>query len=230
MMSSSSDFPNLEIFEAKTLEEIGLKTAELMRGLAPNAAVAVSGGTTYRKIVEIWKQALGKARPRLFPVDERIVPFISAESNWGMIRRGLLDPLDWPQSKRCFLESMEGDAAENYYRLLKKSFDGPMPQFDLVFLGVGTDGHTASLFPGTRDLDDHTSWVLQTHSPNPPEGRITLGMGVISKARQVVIIMTGSDKAPVVRKMLRGQDPLPIVRILKSPVKKALFLDKDAAG
>ena len=224
------DFPNLEIIEARTLEEIGQKTAGMIQGLAPNASVAVSGGTTYRKIVQVWRKALGKARPRLFPVDDRIVPLSSAGSNWGMIRTDLLDPLDWPRSKRCFLEAVEGDVAGDYHELLKMHFDGPMPRFDLMFLGVGSDGHTASLFPGTRELDDDVSWVLETRSPTPPNRRITLGMGVISRARQVVIIVTGSDKAPVVRRMLRADAALPIVRILKSPVEKVLFVDKDAAG
>lgn len=224
------DFPKLKIIKAKAIEDIGLKTADTLKALPPHATVAVSGGSTYKKIVRIWRDALGGARFRLFPVDERVVPFSGPESNWGMLERDLLDPLDWPLSKRCFVEIMEGDAAHAYQRLLKKVFDEPMPRFDLIFLGVGSDGHTASLFPGSRDLDDDTSWVLQTQSPNPPRKRITLGMGVIRRARQIVIIMTGPEKAPVLGKILAAADPLPIVRVLKSPVQKILFLDPDAAG
>ena len=159
-----------------------------------------------------------------------MVPFDSPESNWGMVQRRLLEPLDWPQSKRCFLKNMDEDAAEGYDKLLRSNFHGPMPQFDLIFLGVGADGHTASLFPGGRYLDNNRSWVLQTESPVPPKDRITLGMGVICAARQVVIVVTGEEKRPVVQQMLKGDETLPIVRVLKHPVKKVLFLDQSAGG
>jgi 6-phosphogluconolactonase len=105
-----------------------------------------------------------------------------------------------------------------------------MPKFDLVFLGVGGDGHTASLFPGTPHLDDYASWVLQTQSPIPPKERITLGMGVICHAREVVIIVMGQDKRDVVQKMLEGDEALPIVKVLKHPVKKRLFLERDISS
>jgi len=222
-------FPNLEIIRAKDLEEIGYQTARLIRALSPDATVAVSGGTTYRKILQVWREALASVHVKLFPVDDRMVPFDSPESNWGMVQRRLLEPLDWPQSKRCFLKNMDEDAAEGYDKLLRSNFHGPMPQFDLIFLGVGADGHTASLFPGGRYLDDNRSWVLQTESPVPPKDRITLGMGVICAARQVAIIVTGEEKRPVVQQMLKGDEILPIVRVLRHPVKKVLFLDQSAA-
>jgi len=125
---------------------------------------------------------------------------------------------------------MGEDAATGYERLLRSIFHGPMPQFDLVFLGVGADGHTASLFPGGQYLNDNQSWVLQTSSPAPPKDRITLGMGAICAARQVVIIVTGEEKRPVVQRMLTGDEVMPIVKVLRHPVKKLLFLDQGAAG
>jgi 6-phosphogluconolactonase len=224
------EFPNLEIIRAESIEEIGQQTARSIRALSSDANVAVSGGTTYRKILRVWRDALASVRVRLFPVDERMVPFDSPESNWGMIQRDLLDPLDWPESRRCFVESMGEDSAQDYERLLRSVFPTPMPNFDLVFLGVGGDGHTASLFPGGRYLDDDDSWVLQTQSSAPPKDRITLGMGVIYASRQVVIIMSGKEKQVVVQRMLKGDEALPIVRVLKNPVKKLLFLDHSAAG
>jgi 6-phosphogluconolactonase len=224
------EFPNLEIIRAESIEEIGQQTARLIRALSPDATVAVSGGTTYRKILRVWREALASVPVKLFPVDERMVSFDSPESNWGMILKDFLDPLDWPESKRCFVESMSEDSAQHYERLLRSVFPTPMPQFDLVCLGVGGDGHTASLFPDNRYLDDNHSWVLQTESPASPKDRITLGMGVICAARQVVIIMTGKEKGLVVQRMLNGDTALPIVRVLKHPVKKLLYLDQSAAG
>ncbi len=223
-------FPDLEIVRAESIEEIGLRTAQIIQALSPDATVAVSGGTTYRKILQVWQDTLVSVRIKLFPVDERMVPFDSPESNWGMVQRLLFDPLDWPQSKRCFVESMSEHAAVDYERLLRSVFRPPMPTFDLIFLGVGTDGHTASLFPGSGYLDDNESWVLQTISPAPPRDRITLSIGAICAARQVVIIMTGEEKRRVVQRMLTGDEALPIVRVLSHPVKKLLFLDQSAAG
>jgi len=95
---------------------------------------------------------------------------------------------------------------------------------------MGTDGHTASLFPGGSYLDDDKSWVLQTEGTIPPKERITLGIGVIYSARQMVIIVTGKEKRDMVQQMLKGDEALPIVRVLKHPVKKLLFLDQAAAG
>ncbi|MBW2019944.1 MAG: 6-phosphogluconolactonase [Deltaproteobacteria bacterium] len=218
--------PNLEIVRAKTLEEIGLRTARIIEALPPDATIAVSGGTTYRRILQVWREELGPIRVKLFPVDERMVPFDSPESNWGMIQQLLLDPLEWPRSKRCFVESMGEQVAEDYEGLLRSVFATPMPQFDLIFLGVGADGHTASLFPGGRYLDDDKSWVLRTQSPIPPKDRVTLGLGVICRARQVVIIIAGKEKRPVVQQMFKGDAALPIVKVLRHPVKKRLFLDQ----
>jgi len=194
------DFPNLEIVRAENL-----------------GTVAVSGGTTYRKVLNVWQRTLGPFHVKLFPVDERMVPFDTPESNWGMVQDLLLDPLDWPQSKRCFVEKMSERAADDYEKLLRLTFNQPM------------------LFPGTPHLNDYESWVLQTQSPNPPKERITLGMGVICRARQVVIIVMGEGKRSVVEAMrrgdqARGDQALPIVRVLKSSVKKLLFLDRDAAS
>jgi 6-phosphogluconolactonase len=223
------DFPNLDIVHAEDLEEIGLKTARMIEALSSDATVAVSGGTTYRKILHVWQKKLGASYVKLFPVDERMVPFDSSESNWGMIQELLLDPLDWPDSKRCFVKRMSQHAVGEYEKILRFTFNQPMPEFDLIFLGVGGDGHTASLFPGTPHLDDYDSWVLQTESPNPPNERITLGMGVICGARQVVIVVMGHDKHGVVQKMLEGDETLPIVKVLKHPVKKRIFLDQDVS-
>jgi len=223
-------FPNLEIVRAETPREIGLRTARMIEALPPDATVAVSGGITYRTVLEVWQKNLGPFHVKFFPVDERMVPFDSPESNWGMMQEFLFDPLDWPDSKRCFVERMTERAADDYEKLLRLTFNRPMPDFDLIFLGVGGDGHTASLFPDTPQLDDYESWVLQTESPNPPKERITLGMGVICGARQVVIIVMGQDKRDVAEKMFEGDDALPIVKVLKHPVKKALLLDQEAAG
>jgi 6-phosphogluconolactonase len=221
------EFPNLQIVRADNFEEIGLRTARMIEALSPYGTVAVSGGTTYRKVLHVWQKNLGISYVKVFPVDERMVPFDSSESNWGMIEELLFDPLDWPDSRRCFVQKMSEHAVDDYEKLLRFTFKGPLPEFDLIFLGVGGDGHTASLFPGTPHLDDYASWVLQTESPNPPKERITLGMGVICQARQVVIIVMGHDKHDIVQKMFEGDDALPIVKIMKHPVKKRLFLDRD---
>jgi 6-phosphogluconolactonase len=221
------DFPNLQIIRADSLELVALKTVGMVKALSPNGTVAVSGGSTYRHVLKVWQKELGPLHVKLFPVDERMVPFDRPESNWGMVQELLLDPLGWPDAKRCFVKKMSEHALHDYEKLLRFVFEGPMPVFDLIFLGVGVDGHTASLFPGVSYLDNFESWVLQTKSPVPPRDRITLGMGVICRARKVVIIVMGENKRGVAEKMLQGDDALPIVKVLKHPVNKQLFLDKD---
>lgn len=224
------DLPNLEIVIASTVEEIGTQTTEMLQALSSDATVAVSGGATYRAMFKVWRETLGSRRANIFPVDERVVPFESPDSNWGAATRLLLDPLDWPTSRRCFIRSMSALAAEEYENLLRSVFRSAMPRFDLVFLGVGHDGHTASLFPGSKALDDLDSWVLSTECPGPLKERITLGLGPICGARHVIVIATGNDKRPVVEQMLKGDETLPIVKVLTHQVKKTLFLDREAAG
>jgi 6-phosphogluconolactonase len=97
--------------------------------------------------------------------------------------------------------------------------------FDTIFLGVGDDGHTASLFPGSPALSDTTSLVLHTRSPKPPHDRITLGLRPLLCARHLVVIVAGQTKAPIMERIRRGDDSLPIVTVLAGRHESELYFE-----
>jgi 6-phosphogluconolactonase len=201
-----SDSAAASVAPFDTLADCARLTADhLKRG-----TVALSGGSTYAALFPEWlKLNLDLKNTSFFPIDERIVPFDDPQSNWGTATREFLGPAGIGDQKAHFASSVQ-----QYKELLRDSFGRGMPVIDTVFLGVGDDGHTASLFPGGDYLDDLSTVVMQTVSPKPPPDRITLGPGVIAAARNVVVIVEGEAKRPVVEGLRQGDAGLPIVRVL----------------
>jgi 6-phosphogluconolactonase len=121
--------------------------------------------------------------------------------------------------------------AAAYDALLRREFgDGPVV-FDQVYLGMGEDGHTASLFPGKPSLNDLSSVVLDvTDSPKPPPERVTLGLGTIRAARSLVTIALGAGKVDMVRRLRAGDTTLPITLAMQGHPDATLILDRAAAG
>ena len=101
-----------------------------------------------------------------------------------------------------------------------------MPKFDAVFLGVGEDGHTAGLFPEKPYLDDLRSIVLRTASPRPPLRRLSLGMLPLIAAKNLIVVIAGEKKAGMVRKLLSGDNDLPIVKVLTKRNRSKVFVDR----
>ena len=101
--------------------------------------------------------------------------------------------------------------------------------FDIVFLGVGPDGHICSLFPGFPQLKDSSHWVVAVHnSPKPPSDRISLTLPVVNNASNVFVIATGSSKRSVIASSLNGPSELPISQVRPSQGNMIWFLDRDA--
>ena len=113
-------------------------------------------------------------------------------------------------------------------RVLGTAGPGRSPILDLVWLGIGRDGHTASLFPGSDALRERRRWVMRAHGPPPHPLRMTLTMPVINAARSVMVVATGADKAPVVRDVSAGRGDLPAARIRSAGT--LWLLDAAAAG
>ncbi|MBD3319627.1 MAG: hypothetical protein GF350_00865, partial [Chitinivibrionales bacterium] len=178
---------SVEYFDS--LDKIASRTCPLLQ----KGAIALSGGTTYTQLFPLWL-AFCRSFPdaSFFPVDDRVVPFEDPRSNWGTAYRHFLKPAGKESDKAHFASS-----EQQYRDILYTCFGSTAPVFDVIFLGVGDDGHTASLFPGSAYLNDRSSLVLSTKSPKPPVERITLAPGVIKNARHVVAVLWSSKKKKV---------------------------------
>lgn len=185
--------------------------------------IAVSGGNTFKQLFTSWtKFASSSSDAVFFPVDERLVPITDPQSNWGMTIKTLLAPLRKKNDKRNFASSYE-----LYQKLLHSHFQQDIPEFDVIFLGVGDDGHTASLFPGTFASEDTSSIILSTLSPNPPHERLTLGPCVLVKAKILITIIAGIQKKKIVKQIKKINKNLPIVSILLRRTHSLIFIEQN---
>jgi 6-phosphogluconolactonase len=209
------------------------------------ARIAVSGGTTPKAAFSLladpherFRAAMPWDRLDLYWVDERCVPPDDAESNYRMTRESLLSHVPLPPEQ---VHRMEGEldpeaAAARYESELRNSFrleGAESPRFDLVALGMGDDGHTASLFPYTAGIHEMGRLVAANHVPQKETWRITLTWPVINHASSVFFEIAGESKAEVVREVFMGpRDPerLPSQLIWPASGILTLFLDKAAAA
>lgn len=209
------------------------------------ARIAVSGGSTPKAAFALmadrhqhWRAAMPWDLLNLYWVDERTVPPDHPDSNYHMTRETLLNHVPLPADQ---IHRMEGElepevAAARYESELRNSFrleGAESPRFDLISLGMGPDGHTASLFPGTAALHEMSRLVTANHVPQLDTWRITLTWPVINHASSVFFLIAGEDKAERVREVFMGpRDPerLPSQLIWPSSGILTLFLDKAAAA
>ena len=208
------------------------------------ARIAISGGSTPRATFHLladptqpWRNRMPWGSLDLYWVDERAVPPDNAESNYRMTREALLDhvPLKPEQIHRMEGELDPEVAADRYESELRNSFrleGAQCPRFDLVALGMGEDGHTASLFPRTQAIHEISRLVTANHVPQKDAWRITLTWPVIDHASSVFFLIAGADKAMIIKEVLTGpHDPerLPSQLIWPAGGILTLFLDKAAA-
>lgn len=209
------------------------------------ARIAISGGSTPKAAFELladpnhpWRSRMPWEMLDVYWVDERCVPPDDAESNYRMTREALLDhvPLRPEQIHRMEGELEPGAAAARYEQELRSGFriDGAQsPRFDLVQLGIGNDGHTASLFPHTEAIHETNRLVVANRVPQKDASRITLTWPVINRARSVFFLVSGEEKAAVMKEVLTGpHDPerLPSQLIWPCSGILTLILDKAAAA
>jgi 6-phosphogluconolactonase len=177
--------------------------------------MALSGGSTPRGMfgvlaAEPYRSRLPWSNLRVFWGDERSVPPEHPDSNFRMAREALLDHVPIPPDQ---VFRMEGEcepevAAARYEKVLQAQFhlpDGVIPRFDLLLLGMGSDGHTASLFPGTPALSETHRLVVANWVESLQTFRITLTPPVLNAAREVVFLVCGEDKADVLQGVLEGE-------------------------
>jgi 6-phosphogluconolactonase len=176
-------------------------------------SLVLAGGDTPRGVYErlAGMQAAGALpweRVRLFWGDERFVPRDHPSSNYRMVREALLDRVGPPNVFPMPTQAVdERQAARQYERLLRGLFPGAaFPVFDLVLLGLGADGHTASLFPGGPECEERRRWCVASRAPLPPIQRLTLTLPVLNASRAVAFLVSGESKRPALRTLL---DPAP---------------------
>ena len=209
------------------------------------ARIAISGGTTPRAAFALladpsqpWRSRMPWDKLELYWVDERCVPPDHPDSNFRMTREALLDhvPLRPEQIHRMEGELEPEAAAARYESELRNSFrleGAESPRFDLIALGMGDDGHTASLFPHTKALHEMGRLVTANHVPQKDTWRITLTWPVINHARSVFFLIGGADKAAVLHDVFTGPrdlERLPSQLIWPSGGILTLILDKAAAA
>ena len=204
-------------------------------------AAAISGGSTPRAMhrlltEEPYLSAVPWSKVHLFWVDERLVPEQDPASNYGAARQDFLDrsPIPPEQVHPMTLSDSPQSAASAYHKQLHGFFnrsEGGFPVFDQIFLGIGTDGHTASIFPKDRRAVKTHSWVQAVKGGKPDVHRLTLTASVINRARSVVFLVAGSSKAEVVKKVLADATPvLPATWIQPVEGRLLWLLDRAAAA
>lgn len=177
-------------------------------------SVALAGGSTPRPLYQMlasepYASALPWEATFVFWGDERRVPPGHPDSNYGMAADVLLNHVPVPRDHvyRMDGEDLANSAARAYDRALAYHFDlGPrdMPRFDLILLGLGADGHTASIFPGTRAVSDRSNRVLVYTVPQLHSERMTLTLPVLNNARHVLFLASGEDKAAALAAVTQG--------------------------
>lgn len=175
-------------------------------------SVALSGGTTprnlYRLLAIEYAHRIPWNRVHVFWADERYVPHDDPASNYELARRTLIDHVSLPASNIHPMPVTFPDpskAAEEYELTLRQYF-GERPKFDLMLLGVGTDGHTASLFPGSAALSEQRAWAVNSRAPVKPHIRLTLTLPVLNSSRQVMFLVAGEEKREIVKSILGESD------------------------
>jgi 6-phosphogluconolactonase len=203
-------------------------------------SVALSGGSTPKQVYaglaeqKVQDQLLWE-NIDIFFGDERHVLPTDSESNFRMVQEALFSKITIPEKNiyRVQTECDAESAADAYEESLRAYFGGTWPRFDLVLLGMGTDGHTASLFPHTRALTEERRWFVANPAPSQSTMRLTLTKNAINAARQIVVLVSGKSKAQMLKEVFHGPyipEEKPIQLISPDDGYLLWLLDKDAAS
>lgn len=238
--------PESSIFVFETPEQLALAAAERFVKYAGKPkettfSVALAGGNTPRRVyellaTELFKKQVEWSRVHLFFGDERCVPPEHPDSNYAMVNDVLISRVPIPANNvhRIIGEGSASEHALAYENELRAFFCGLLwPRFDLILLGMGEDGHTASLFPNSAALREMSRWVVSTRNFQSDQDRITLTVPAVNHASRIAVLVTGRKKAQRLKEVLRpeaGSEQLPIQAI--TPIDGVLewLVDSDAAS
>ena len=204
-------------------------------------AVALSGGSTPRRLYELlagppYRETFPWARTHWFWGDERFVPHDSSQSNYRMVREAMLARAPVPRANvhPVPTKGLTPEAAALAYEQDLRTFYGASalrpdrPLFDVALLGLGPEGHIASLFPGTTILKERTRWVGAVIGAKP-EPRITLTYPALESSREVAFLVAGAAKRAVLEQLLQGDPELPAAHLHPVHGTLRIFADRAAA-
>jgi 6-phosphogluconolactonase len=232
------------------LEALSREAAMCFRRLASESiaaagrfSVALSGGSTPRTLYRLlagppFRKAIDWPRVHLFWGDERFVPADHPDSNYRLARESFIEQVPIPPQNVHPIPTGAGDpeaAAAEYEETLRRFFapGGGYPRFDLAFLGLGAEGHTASLFPESPALSETRRLVAATYVQKLNAWRLSLTPPVLRSARHVIFLVSGPDKTAILREVLEGPyDPRRLPAQLVRPEEGDLtwLVDKAAAS
>jgi 6-phosphogluconolactonase len=183
----------------RAVEKSGRFTVALSGGHSPQKMYEFLAGTPYRNQVP-WDNTF------VFWGDERCVPKNDPRSNARMAFNALLKfvPVPSQHIHRMICALTPEETMDHYDTILKHNFAGELPRFDLILLGLGTDGHTASLFPESAILEEKKRWVVEVRRPGEDIRRISLTLPVINNAEKIVFLVFGEEKAEILSQVLEG--------------------------
>jgi 6-phosphogluconolactonase len=202
----------------RDLEEASQNAARILAEAAQSAikargrfSLVLSGGNTPRRLYELlaelpYRDQMPWKNTHIFWGDERCVPADDERNNAHMARQILLDRVPIPEEQIHPIASTLPPikAAEKYQSTLNEYFRGNSAAFDFVLLGLGENGHTASLFPGTAVLDEKRYWVSEVYVPTLRMWRVTLTAPILNQARKIVFLVSGAGKAWVLDQVING--------------------------
>ncbi|RAL38331.1 unnamed protein product [Cuscuta campestris] len=255
LYGTRTDGKEVKIYE--NADELSTDLAEYISELSEASvmergvfAIALSGGSLISlmgKLAEApYNKTVDWAKWHIFWADERVVAKSHADSNYKLTKDGLLSKVPIvPSHIHSINDTVSAEKASEEYefvirqlvrtRVISVSDISDCPKFDLILLGMGPDGHVASLFPGHPILAQKEEWVsFLTDSPKPPPERITFTLPVVNSASNVAVVVTGSGKAEAVHMAIDDVGPgcplLPAKMVQPSKGKLVWFLDKAAAS
>ncbi|OBZ87967.1 putative 6-phosphogluconolactonase [Choanephora cucurbitarum] len=205
-------------------------------------SVAISGGSLPKILSKelAFNKNVDFSKWHVFWADERCVAHDSADSNYLEVKKSLFDHIPhipqeniYPINEKYAIAKDAESAATDYEEQLKKFFKNELPQFDIILLGMGPDGHCCSLFPGHPLLDESKRWVAPiVDSPKPPPERITLTYPVVNNSKLVVFVTAGDGKKDMVQQIIEQPEKnLPCQRVKPTQGGKVYwFIDEAAAS
>jgi len=248
METSVIEKSNGKIEVLPDLEALSLRAASIFVSASRDSivtkkrfAVAISGGSTPRRLYmllgsEAYRHRVDWPRVHLFWADERCVPKEDEESNFRTAFDALLSKVALPDKNihRIKGEEAPDKAAGDYEEEIRRFFgESERPRFDLIMLGMGEDGHTASLFPGSKSLEETVRLAIPVYLEEPKKNRITLTLPVLNDADQILFLVTGPSKAAVLSEILGDGEkkkgfPAGLIRLAHGNI--TWLIDHEAAG